>query len=150
MDLSEIMELILGGGIGTAGILTIIQVSKIQLNPWSWIAKRLGRALNGEIMEQVSSISHKVDKLENDLEKARYMDERRDIETRRVRILRFGEEILQDKRHTKEHFDQILMDITQYEKYCKEHPEFENDVTDSTILHIKKIYQQCWEEHSFL
>lgn len=47
--------------------------------------------------------------------------------TCRYRILRFNDEILHEQRHTKEHFDQILDDITRYEKYCDEHPEYENN-----------------------
>lgn len=101
-------------------------------------------------MDQVKSLTDKVEHMKKDLSDARKADERRDIEQRRVRILRFGEELLRNIKHTKEHFDQILIDITVYEKYCKEHPEFENDVTVETISHIKNVYQQCWKEHSFL
>ena len=36
--------------------------------------------------------------------------------TCRYRILRFNDEILHEQRHTKEHFDQILDDITRYEQ----------------------------------
>lgn len=110
----------------------------------------IGRAINGEVMDQVKSLTDKVEHMKKDLSDARKADERRDIEQRRVRILRFGEELLRNIKHTKEHFDQILIDITVYEKYCKEHPEFENDVTVETISHIKNVYQQCWKEHSFL
>lgn len=147
MDLSEILW---GTGGIAAVIMTLIQVSKIEVNPWSWIAKHLGRAINGEVMEHLGTLDKKVDRLESDIEKARGVDEQRDIEARRVRILRFGEELLQDKKHTKEHFDQTLMDITRYEMYCKTHPEFENNVTDLTVAHIKAVYQKCWQEHSFL
>lgn len=131
-------------------LLSLVQISKIQINPWSWLAKTIGRAINGEVMDQVKSLNDKVEHMENDLNAARKADERRDIEQRRVRILRFGEEILRNIRHTKEHFDQILIDITVYEKYCLTHPEFENDVTVETISHIKDVYQKCWKEHSFL
>ena len=131
-------------------MMTVVQVSKIQINPWSWVARHVGRAINGEVIEQVKTIDDKVSRLEIDIGHARLADERRDIEQRRVRILRFGEEILQDIRHTKEHFDQILIDATNYENYCVAHPEFENDVTTETISHIKKVYQKCFEEHSFL
>ena len=114
------------------------------------MARHVGRAINGEVMEQVKGLNKKIERMEVNLNDARAADERRDIEQRRVRILRFGEELLRNIRHTKEHFDQILIDITAYEKYCSEHPEFENDVTTETIGHIKNVYHQCWEEHSFL
>lgn len=146
----NLTEIFVGSGGVVVLLLSLIQVSKIQINPWSWLAKNLGRAINGEVMDQVKSLTDKVEHMENDLSDARKADERRDIEQRRVRILRFGEELLRNIKHTKEHFDQILIDITVYEKYCKEHPEFENDVTVETISHIKNVYQQCWKEHSFL
>ena len=40
----------------------------------------------------------------------------------RQRILRFSDEILFEKGHSKEHYDEILEDIDKYEAYCKEHP----------------------------
>lgn len=130
--------------------MTAVQISKIQVNPWSWLARHVGRAVNGEVMDQIGKINEKIDRLETDIGNARMMDEQRDIEQRRVRILRFGEEILRNTRHTKEHFDQILIDTTKYEKYCRGHPDFQNDVTVETIQHIKSVYKKCWEEHSFL
>ena len=50
----------------------------------------------------------------------------------------------------KEHFDDVLHDITEYENYCEAHPEFENDRMQLTSQKIKETYKKCWEEHSFL
>ena len=47
--------------------------------------------------------------------------------TWRYRILRFDDEIRHDEKHTKEHFDQIMDDITKYELYCASHPDFPNN-----------------------
>lgn len=146
----NLTEIFFGGGGAVVLLLSLVQVSKIQINPWTWMTRHVGRAINGEVMEQVKGLNKKIERMEVNLNDARAADERRDIEQRRVRILRFGEELLRNIRHTKEHFDQILIDITAYEKYCSEHPEFENDVTTETIGHIKNVYHQCWEEHSFL
>ena len=68
----------------------------------------------------------------------------------RYRILRFDDEIRHDEKHTKEHFDQILEDITQYEKYCAAHPEFPNNKAVFAIKNIKNVYQRCTEEGTFL
>lgn len=68
----------------------------------------------------------------------------------RYRILRFNDEILHEQRHTKEHFDQILDDITRYEKYCDEHPEYENNKAILAIKNVKRVYQKCSDENSFL
>ncbi len=68
----------------------------------------------------------------------------------RYRILRFNDEILHDKKHTKEHFDQILDDITRYEKYCEEHPEYENNKAVLAIANIEAVYRECGKENKFL
>ena len=68
----------------------------------------------------------------------------------RYRILRFDDEIRHDEKHTKEHFDQILDDITQYEKYCVSHPDFPNNKAVFAIQNIKNVYRKCTEEGSFL
>lgn len=70
--------------------------------------------------------------------------------TCRYRILRFNDEILHDQKHTKEHFDQILEDITRYEKFCGEHPEYENNKAVLAIGNIKRVYQRCSDENTFL
>lgn len=70
--------------------------------------------------------------------------------TCRYRILRFNDEILHDQRHTKEHFDQILDDVTRYEKFCKDHPEYENNKAILAIENIKRVYTKCTDENTFL
>lgn len=122
---------------------TIIQVSPIKLNPWSWIAKKVGRAINGEILE-------KVEKLETEVQHIEHSADERDAKAARVRILRFGDELLHNVQHSKEHFDEILSCVTDYTQYCKEHPEFLNHMTDRTVKLILSTYDKCMEEHKFL
>lgn len=122
---------------------TLIQIAPIKINPWTWVARAIGRAINAEVIQ-------KVDKLEEDLQSLKNDTAQQTAKGCRVRILRFGDEILHDVRHSKEHFDQILLDITEYEKYCGEHPEFKNNMTALTTSRIKTTYEQCLEEHSFL
>lgn len=70
--------------------------------------------------------------------------------TWRYRILRFNDEIRQGMRHTKEHFDQILEDIDNYEKFCRKNPEFPNNKAVRAIKNIKDVYDKCIEENDFL
>lgn len=77
------------------------------------------------------------------------MDEQRAI-TARVRILRCNDELLRGELHSKDSFDQTLLDIDEYEKYCNSHPNFVNNKTKMSVSNIKQCYQRCLEEHSFL
>ena len=92
----------------------------------------------------------KVENLEKELVSMRNDIDERAAKDCRVRILRFGDEVLHDKRHTKEHFDQILQDITEYDKYCESHKDFKNNMTVMTTVHIKDTYERCMEDRSFL
>lgn len=142
---SEICEGNLAAGIALLGaaLATVIEVAPIKVHPWKWLGRWIGRAINGELME-------KVDQLEQDIKQLDHDAGERNAKAARARVLRFGDELIHDVRHSKEHFDDILQDITEYEKYCDEHPEFENDRMQLTALKIKDTYKKCWEEHSFL
>lgn len=139
----NLWEIFAGSGGIVIVIMTLVQVSKIQINPWSWLARKIGKAINGEIIE-------KVDKLSDDLSQLRKESEERDATTCRTRIMRFNDEILQGREHTKEHFDQTLIDITFYESYCEEHPKFRNSVAVATIANIRRVYEKCMKDKSFL
>ena len=124
-------------------LLTLIQIAPIKINPWSAIAKALGRAINKEMMDKLESL----DKEMKQLRDATALESALNC---RVRIIHFGDETLHGQKHTKEHFDQILRDIDKYEHYCSTHPEFENNVTVLTSARIKEIYQKRLEDGDFL
>lgn len=119
--------------------MTFLEVSKIKINPWSWI----GNLLNGGIIK-------KMEKIENDVADVKKEVAESSAVTSRYRILRFDDEILHKIDHTKEHFDQILLDIDVYEKFCESHPDFKNNLAVMAIKHIKEIYAKCSRENSFL
>lgn len=139
----NIKELLTSGGGALLILLTLIQIAPVKINPWSWLAKNIGKAINGEVVE-------KVDNLSTDIRNLRDECEEREATACRTRILRFGDEILHDVRHSKEHFDQILIDITAYENYCASHPDFRNNVAVATIKRINQVYARCIMDNDFL
>lgn len=143
MTLQEIIDSILGGGGILLVAMTIVQILPIKINPWGYIAKKIGKAINGEVIE-------KVDKLGNDLKDLRNECDIREANTCRSQILRFGDEILHGTPHSKEHYDNILLVISSYENYCANHPEYLNNVAVATIKYIKDMYQKHLEDNSFL
>ena len=130
------------GGIIAVGaeiVMSLVEISPIKINPWSWI----GKVLNKDIL-------HKLEKVEKDVAEVKREVGESSAVTSRYRILRFDDEILHDVKHSKEHFDQILLDIDVYEKFCEEHPDFKNNLAVMAIKHIKEIYSKCSRENSFL
>ena len=140
MTVSELCGWIIGG---IVALSAIVQISPIKLNPWSWIAKKVGHAVNKELLD-------KVDTLESDLKGMKDAQDERNAKSARTKILEFGDELYHDIKHSKEAFDDILDIITEYEQYCKDHPDFKNKRTERTEKHIIVTYDKCREEHTFL
>ncbi len=106
---------------------------------WTWLSSRLNNTNNKQTAETLKAVKDL--KSEFEMERA--------ITARRC-ILNFNGELLEGRKHTKEAFDQILSDIDSYERYCHEHPQFQNNKTVLSTQHIKKVYMNCEEKGSFL
>lgn len=121
----------------------MIKIPPIQVNFWSWLGRQVGKAINGEVIEKVDGLGEELHsfKKEEELERVRQA---------RQRILRFSDEVLYAKRHSKEHFDEILEDIDLYEDYCREHKDYENNKAVLAITTIREVYKKCLQEHDFL
>lgn len=159
MSLSEIWGIITNNKgavvIAILLLLSLVEISKIKLNPWSWLVKGIRsvigiKDLNTKIEQIETAIEEnqketndKIDQLEH------RFDEGQAIQSR-VRILRFGDEIRREEDHSKDSFDQVMDDITRYKDYCRTHPEFPNDKTVLTTKIIEEEYQKCLKENSFL
>lgn len=139
----ETQEWVKWGAAAIVALMSLIQISPIKINPWTAIGRWIGRAINGELIEKVNN-------LEKRLEIVDAKHDESEAKSARVRILRFGDELYQGKLHSKEHFENILADITEYDQYCREHPEFKNERTKVTESVILKKYQECTEKRSFL
>lgn len=124
-------------------VMTVIEVAPIRCDPWGCVLAWLGRAINGEVLRRVELLSDKVQELGAEIK-------RQQAESCQARIIRFGDELLHDTLHSKEHFDQILLDISVYERYCSSDPSFANSVVVMTGTRIKEVYAECLERHSFL
>ena len=98
---------------------------------------------------ELSQIKKELAEIRQDIKRLDDKGDRREAENRRVRILRFGDELQRDFRHSKDSFEQVLDDITAYDQYCNGHPEFKNNQTVATVEHIKKIYMDRLEKHDF-
>lgn len=143
MTPETIRQIAVGAAGALLGLMTVIQIAPIKINPWSWIARFIGRAINSEVIAKVDSLS-------DDLADHKDKSEERHATLCRAHILRFGDEVRHGVPHSKEGYDNILLDIDSYEEYCGKHPNYKNNVALATIKHIKNMYQKHLEEDSFL
>lgn len=107
-------------------VLSLVEISPIKINPWSALCKWLQRQLS-------------LDEIKDDL-----------MDSRRTRIIRFDDELIEKRPHRKDMFDAILVDCDKYEKYCKSHHGYVNSVANDSIQHIKEVYADLKREDAFL
>lgn len=139
------MELnyLLQGGFGLAALLTLIQISPIKLDPWTALARAIGRALNGDVLRELGETKTK-------LEAHIQADDRRAADQHRARILAFNTELLRGQCHTREDFIDILAEIDAYESYCKSHPEYKNSRCVHAVANIGRVYDELLKTGDFL
>lgn len=128
-----------------AALSFIIQISPIKLNPWSWVARKIGKAINHDLLEKVDDIGTDVKDLRAEVDKNA-------AKLAREKILEFGDDLIfqPERKHSKDRFDDVVQHITEYEAYCAAHPEFKNHMTEATTKLILSTYEKCMKEHSFL
>lgn len=132
----NIQELLAGGGGLLLALMTLVQIAPVKINPWSWLARAIGRAVNAEVIK----------KLDDHIT----MDDRRTADGHRARILHFNNELLRDIGHTQEEFFEVLAEIDAYEEYCREHPEYPNNRAVLAIENIREVYKERLKKHDFL
>ena len=143
-------EILLSSGGGIIVLLTIIQVTPIKLNPWSALAKCLGRAFNADVLENLAEVKTAQQETRSRLDAHIQIDDERNADERRTRILRFNNELIREIPHTKEEFIDILADIDFYERYCKVHPDYKNNRAVHAIANIGRTYDERLQKHDFL
>ena len=151
MDLQQINDLAQMGAIGVLVILLgMIKIPKIELNIWNLIGRTVGRSINKEMMDQVNDLQSEMKGMKGEIDTLKKEEELERVRMARQRILRFNDEILFEKRHSKEHFDEILDDIDTYEEYCRTHEDYENNKAVLAIATIREVYKDCLKTHDFL
>ena len=140
-----LIYLILGSG--------IIQIAPIKINPFTWLAKKIGNALTADLKSDLKAdfteLNDKVNNIETKLETHINENKKERVADYRARIIRFNDEIMEGKTHTKEYYNNILEDIDKYEAYCNSHPDYPNNKAVMAIHNIKAKYEEHMENNSF-
>lgn len=133
----SLQELLTSGGGLLLVAMTLVQIAPVKINPWSALARAIGKAMG-------------LDSIEKKLDAHIKMDDRRTADGHRARILHFNNEMLRDINHTKEEFTEVLSEIDAYEYYCREHPEYPNNRAVLAIENIQEVYKGRLKKHDFL
>ncbi|MBD5550488.1 MAG: hypothetical protein HDQ96_04830 [Lachnospiraceae bacterium] len=143
-------EIITGGGGVLIMMLTLIQITPLKINPWSAIAKAFGRAVNADVLKELEAVKAGQKEAAEKLDAHIEMDDERTTDGHRTKILHFNNELLRNIDHTEEEFTEVLADIDEYERYCRDHPNYKNNRAVHAIANIKRVYDERLEKRDFL
>lgn len=118
-----------------AGTSIFFEVSKIKVNPISfilqWVGKRMFEPFNDKMKELERTI-----------------DENK-IDTIKWEILEFANSCRNNRRHTKDEFEHIISQNDKYHKLLEKY-KMENGVFDAEYAYILRLYKRCQDQNDFL
>lgn len=142
IDLQSIFDYLLSGSGVLAILLSVVEFSPIKINPWTAIAKKLGKALNEDTL-------HAVEDLRADFESFKQEVRNNNVDRWISLILSFNSSLIQGVKHTQEDWIEILKIIQKYKRYCEDHKEYENGRAVHAIANIERTYDTLLQEHAF-
>lgn len=147
VDLNTLLSTL---GWAVLGLLTVAEkLAPHGKKPWTALARALGSEMTRDMREHMEALDKRLTMLSDKLDEVKASGEEMRAEDARARILRFGDEIGRGIKHSKDTYDQALMDINAYDAYCDEHPHFRNHVTRTTSDFIMAQYRERLEKHDF-
>lgn len=145
-----LQEILAEGGAVFIILATLIQIAPININPWSAIVKGLGKVINADVLKELKDVQNRQIETKSIIDDHIEVDDKRDADLHRMRILQFNTELLRNNKHTQEDFIEALKEIDEYESYCKEHPKYENNRATHAINNIKYVYSKRSRKRNFL
>lgn len=70
--------------------------------------------------------------------------------SRRQRILRFSNDLIHGADFSREYYDSILNDVTEYDLFCANHSDYRNSVTSQAEKNILHHYEQHMFNKDFI
>ena len=90
----SIQEMLAGGGGVLLIFMTLVEIAPVKINPWSAIAKVIGRAINREVMVKLDEMATAQRDTRKRLDTHIKVDDERAADMHRARILQFNNELI--------------------------------------------------------
>lgn len=124
------------------GVITLIEVVPIKINPWHAIFKWIGKAINGDLQKKVTEIKTDVTELKKDYEFKKADD-------MRWEILNFANTCRQGARHSKDEWRHVMDQLAKYEDYT-EAKGITNGVIEEDSKYLRELYHDRNSSNDFI
>lgn len=109
------------------GACTIIEIVPIKISPWKWLFTWVGNCINGDMRKDLSE-------LKRDFEETKAQD-------KRWHILNFANSCRNGKLHSKDEWQHVISEISEYEKYTEE-KGITNGVMEEDAKYLRELYHE--------
>lgn len=117
------------------GAITIFEIVPIKINPWSSLLRWIGKAINGDLREELME-------LKTDFEKKK-------AEDMRWEILNFANTCRRGTNHSKDEWRHVMDQLAEYEEYTKK-KGITNGVIDEDAHFLRELYHERNLKNDFL
>lgn len=124
------------------GVITLIEVVPIKINPWHALFKWIGKAINGDLQTQVTEIRREVTDLKKDCEL-------KNADDMRWEILNFVNTCRQGTLHSKDEWRHVMDQLAKYEDYT-EAKGISNGVIEEDSKYLRELYHDRNSDNDFI
>lgn len=147
--INALKEFFTNPGVVLFGAVTLIEIAPIKINPWKWLLRWIGNAVNAEDRKNIQEINERLVKMEEEQQQDREEHEKDKANDKRWRILDFINSSRHGRTHTREEWNHTLSELAEYEKFCEE-KNIPNGVIDEGAKYVRELYQECNKTNNFL
>lgn len=117
------------------GVISLVQIAPIKIDPWTWLMKTVKNALIGDLEDELKTLQKEV------------LDEK--INNKRWYILDFSNSCLQGRLHTEEEWKHCIAELAWYDNFCITNG-IPNGVMEECGKYLRTTYQKLLKENNFL
>ena len=117
------------------GVLSLIEIAPIQVNPWGKIFKWIGHLVVGDIDKKLSE-------LKSDFEQTKAND-------MRWNVLNFANQCRRGEDHSQDEWRHVISQISEYEHYTEE-KGIDNGVMEADSKYLRDLYIERIKKNDFL
>ena len=118
--------------IGSGAVFSFIQ----------FLIQRKDTSLEEKISKRFDKVDSNMDDFKDEVKQLDRKIDDTAAKQARVRILRFACELQSGHKFSKEYFNQVLDDISDYKQHCETYDDFMNDRAESAIKTVRKVYDE--------
>lgn len=157
MTLKEVVDIVLENkGFCAFLALTIVQITPIKINPWSFIFEWVGKKVNGALSDKIDKIEKaqeamekKLDGLQKDINDVKSDTAMKTANDLRWSILNFFNSSRYSRSHSKEEWDHAIDQVRKYESHVEKY-NIDNGVLEEASRWLRSEYQKHINANDFM